>query len=317
MTRFTRRIVNMSVRLPMLVALTLATVLAGEALAQPAGAPPRGAEPAPVPEAVAIPRPTPEEVDVARRALERFLASADAETRAIVEKYPGLLEVRMPPPNTAVIPNLAPFFQARHQANLEVARQGDIELLFMGDSITDFWRNEDGPFAGKPVFDEYFGRWKVANFGIAGDTTQGVLYRLQNGEGEGFSPRAVMLMIGTNNTGRNTAAEIAEGIGAVVLQLQKSFPEARILLLGVFPRGSADDPVRETIAEINERIAKLHDGDRVRYLDIGAGFLDDHGNIPADVMSDGLHPTTKGYEIWANAVIGPLSELMAMPARAN
>lgn len=311
MTRFTRRIFGPSAFIPLLAA-SLSIACLSAARAQPPTA-----QPARVPAAVAIPRPTPEEVEIARRGLERFIASADAETRAIVEKYPGLLEVRVPPPNTAIIPSLAPFFQAKHQANLEVARRGDAEILFMGDSITDFWRNEEGEFAGKPVFDEFFGQWTVANFGIAGDTTQGVLYRLQNGEGEGFSPRAVMLMIGTNNTGRNTAAEIAEGIGAVVLELQERFPEARILLLGVFPRGRADDPVRGTIAEINERISKLHDGDRVRYLDIGAAFLDENGNIPTDVMSDALHPSTKGYEIWAKAVIGPLSELMAMPSRTN
>jgi beta-glucosidase len=119
-----------------------------------------------------------------------------------------------------------------------------------------------------------------------------------------------MLMIGTNNTGRNSAAEIAEGIGAVVLELQKDFPEAKILLLGVFPRGRAADPVRTTISQINSSIAKLHDGNRVHYLDIGAKFLDGAGNIPADVMSDGLHPSAKGYEIWAEAVIGPISALM-------
>jgi lysophospholipase L1-like esterase len=165
-------------------------------------------------------------------------------------------------------------------------------------------------FAGKPVLDKYFGDLKVANFGIAGDTTQGVLYRLQNGEGQGFKPRAVMLMIGTNNTGRNSAAEIAEGVGAVVLQLQKDFPEARILLLGIFPRGAADDPVRGTIAEINGLISRLHDGERVHYLDIGPKFLDAEGNIPKDVMSDALHPTGKGYEIWAEAVNETLRKLM-------
>src|SRR5512136_2505466 len=103
--------------------------------------------------------------------------------------------------------------------------------------------------AGKPVFDKYFAPLKAANFGIGGDTTQGVLYRLQHGEGQGFSPKAVMLMIGTNNTGRNTEAEIAEGIGAVVLELRKDFPKAKILLLGVFPRSTASDPVRSTIAQ--------------------------------------------------------------------
>jgi lysophospholipase L1-like esterase len=266
--------------------------------------------PAPVPAAVAIPRPAPAEVATVRAAFDRFVQGADAQTRALLQKYPGLLEVRPPGPNSAIVPALAPPFLAKHQANLAVARQGDAELLLMGDSITDFWRNAEGPFAGKAVLDRHFGQWKIANFGIAGDTTQGVLWRLRNGEGTGFSPRAVMLMIGTNNTLRNTAPEIAEGIGAVVLELQERFPEAKILLLAVFPRGRANDPVRQTIAEINRIIARLHDGERVHYLDIRDRFLDVRGEIPTDVMSDLLHPGPKGYEIWAEAVKGPLTALM-------
>jgi len=278
--------------------------------------PPAEAKPAPVPEVVAIERPTAEEVELAEQSLAKFLDSADPAVREINRKFPGLISVRVPPPNTAVVPNLAPFFRQKHQANLEVARQGNIDVLFMGDSITDFWRNTEGEFAGKPVLDKYFGHLRVANFGIAGDTTQGVLYRLQNGEGQGFNPKAVMLMIGTNNTGGgfggagNTAEEIAEGIGAVVLELQKDFPKAKILLLGVFPRATPNDPVRATIAKINSIISKLHDGDRVHYLDIGEKFLDAGGNIPTDVMSDALHPSTKGYEIWAEAVKEPLANLM-------
>ena len=270
-----------------------------------------GGAPAAVPPAVAIPRPSPAEVDTVQRALARFVDSSDAATKATLQKYPDLLAFRTPQPNSAIVPSLAPGFVAKHQSNLEVAKQGDADLLFMGDSITDFWRNPEGAYAGKPVLDKYFGQWKVANFGIAGDTTQGVLYRLKDGEGTGFAPKAIMLMIGTNNTGRNSAAEIAEGIGATVLELQRDFPNAKILLLAVFPRSRANDPVRTTIAEINKTIAKLDDGNRVRYLDIGKGFLDADGNIPADVMSDGLHPTTKGYEIWAKAVIEPLTAMMA------
>jgi lysophospholipase L1-like esterase len=300
-------------RLSMLLAtLLIATASSGLRAQAPQAQPTQAAPvPAPVPAAVAIPRPSAAEVQVARDSFAKFTASADAATRNVLQKYPGLLEVRPPGPNSAVLPALAPQFQAKHQANKDVARQGDAEVLFMGDSITDFWRNTDGPFAGKPVLDKHFGQWKVANFGIAGDTTQGVLYRLQNGEGQGFSPRAVMLMIGTNNTLRNSAAEIAEGIGAVVLELQKDFPRAKILLLGVFPRGRPGDPVRATIADINRTIAKLHDGQRVHYLDIGAGFLAPDGTIPADVMSDLLHPGPKGYEIWAQAVKEPLTALMA------
>jgi lysophospholipase L1-like esterase len=266
--------------------------------------------PSPVPKAVAIARPTAEEVQLAERSLAKFLDSADAAVKDLNQKYPGLISVRVPPINSATVPFLAPYFQQKFQGNVEVAKKGDIDVLFMGDSITDFWRNADGPYSGKPVLDKYWGSLKVANFGIAGDTTQGVLYRLQHGEGQGFSPKAVMLMIGTNNTGRNTAAEIAEGIGAVVLELQKDFPKAKILLLAVFPRSTAKDPARATIAEINSIIAKLDDGDRVKYLDIGSKFLDADGNIPKDVMSDALHPTTKGYELWAEAVKEPLANLM-------
>jgi lysophospholipase L1-like esterase len=298
----------------LIAALLIAAATGGARAQAPQAQPPQAAPvPAPVPAAVTIPRPSAAEIQVARDAFAKFLSSADAQTRSVVQKYPGLLEVRPPVPNTAILPSLAPQFQAKHQANLEVAKQGDAEVLFMGDSITDFWRNADGPFAGKPVLDKHFGQWKVANFGIAGDTTQGVLYRLQNGEGKGFSPRAVMLMIGTNNTARNTAAEIAEGIGAVVLELQRDFPQAKILLLGVFPRGRPNDPVRATIAEINRTIAKLHDGERVHYLDIGAKFLSPDGTIAPDIMSDLLHPGPKGYEIWAQAVKEPLTKLMARP----
>ena len=105
-------------------------------------------------------------------------------------------------------------------------------LMFLGDSITDLWNVEADPQGnpgGKRVFDKYFGDVKVANFGISGDTTQGVLWRLQNGESKGHKPKAVMLMLGTNNTGGASGAEIAEGLGAIVLQLRNDFPDAKIM----------------------------------------------------------------------------------------
>jgi lysophospholipase L1-like esterase len=291
----------------------VATAGSGVALAQ---APLTMSTPAEVPAVVAIPRPTAEETDVARNSFSKFVAKADHKTQIILKKYPGLLEVRPPGPNSAVLPSLAPGFVAKHQANLAVAKQGDAELLFMGDSITDFWRNPEGNYAGKAVMDKHFGQWKIANYGIAGDTTQGVLYRLEDGEGTGINPRAIMLMIGTNNTARNSAAEIAEGVGAVVLSLQHHYPKAQILLLGIFPRGrTANDPLRGMLAEINKSISRLDDGKQVHYLDIGAGFLSPDGSISPEVMSDALHPTAKGYEIWAQAVEQPLAKLMAPAAK--
>lgn len=216
------------------------------------------------------------------------------------------------PANSAVVP--APFQPARHDQFVEIAKQGAIDLLLMGDSITDWWAR-----AGREVFDRFFAGIRVANFGIAGDRTQGVLWRMDNGELEGYSPKLMMLMIGTNNLSArpgstpNTPEEIAEGIAAAVQRYRTRFPEGKVLLLGVFPRGALPaSPYREPIRRINAIIAKLDDGRTVRYMDIGERFLAPDGSIPADVMADGLHPTAKGYEIWANAVMPTVREMMGM-----
>jgi lysophospholipase L1-like esterase len=294
--------------------------------AAPAAAPRGGAAgpltfspsvPAPVPAVVAIPRPTAQELDQLNASLQRFMTQADPATKALLGKFPDVIAVRPPRAiNPAVVPSLNAGFRTKHNANLEVAKQGTAEVLFMGDSITDFWRNTGAPgvvnppSAGKAVFDKYFGTMKVANFGISGDTTQGVLYRLMAGEGQGFQPKAIMLMIGTNNSAAASSAEIAEGVGAIVMEMRKDFPAAKILLLAIFPRGDPGSAVRKTVLDVNPIIAKLADNKNVFYLDIGARFLDTEGNIPADIMPDKLHPTEKGYEIWAQAVIDPLKELL-------
>jgi lysophospholipase L1-like esterase len=196
----------------------------------------------------------------------------------------------------------------RHEGFVETAKKGNIDLLLDGDSITDFWVQGDENTA---MFQKYFGNIRTANFGISGDTTQGVLWGLHNGEGQGFQPKAVMLMIGTNNTGPNTGPEIAEGIGAVVLEMRRDFPDAKILLLAVFPRGVPGDPVRDKIAEINRIVSRLDDQRHVFYLDIGAKFLDERGYfLPETFRPDNLHPVAKGYDIWGQAVQAKLAELL-------
>ena len=212
--------------------------------------------------------------------------------------------------NSAIVP--APFQPQRHAEFLETAKKGDIDLLLMGDSITDWWRR-----AGLDVFNKYFGDIKCANFGIAGDRTQGVLWRMQNGELDGYTPRAMMLMIGTNNLGGgragsgNTPEEVAEGVTAAVNTFRRKFPDAKVLLLGIFPRGAqATSPYRESIARVNAIIAKLDDGRSVRYMDIGGKFLQPDGSISTEIMADALHPTAKGYEIWGQAVMPTLREML-------
>lgn len=213
--------------------------------------------------------------------------------------------------NTALVPT--PFQEERHEGFLREARRGGIECLLMGDSITDWWAR-----AGADVYEANFAPLQCANFGIAGDRTQGVLWRMENGELEGYSPKLMMLMIGTNNlSGRrsapNTPEEIAMAIATIVARFRTTFPEAKVLLLGVFPRGAEPgNEYREPIQRINELIADLDDAEHVRFMDIGERFLERDGSISVDIMADGLHPTARGYQIWADAVMPTFRAMMGV-----
>jgi lysophospholipase L1-like esterase len=264
--------------------------------------------PAPVPPEVAIPRPTPAELEQVNAAIKRFVESDKSASQALLRKFEPLMLLQKPRSNAA-----ATFTQtnqrqgARHEGFVARAKEGNIDLLLHGDSITDWWLQD----ANKPMFDKYFGNIRTANFAVAGDTTQGVLWGLRNGEGQGYQPKAVMLMIGTNNTGQYTGPEIAEGVGAVVMELRRNFPSAKILLLAIFPRGVPGDPVREKIAEVNQIISRLDDKKNVFYMDIGQKFLDEKGVfLPDSFRPDNLHPAAKGYDIWGQAVSAKLAELM-------
>ncbi|HWA10012.1 MAG TPA: GDSL-type esterase/lipase family protein [Opitutaceae bacterium] len=217
--------------------------------------------------------------------------------------------------NTAIEPVPRSGMPAKmHQDFLEIARKGDIDLLFLGDSITDFWRSR-----GKEVWDKNYGAMKAANFGISADRTQHVLWRLNNGEVDGIKPKVVVLMIGTNNTGvesdgspRNTTAEAIEGVTKVVQTLRAKLPESKILLLAIFPRADPKGPPPGStqIQDVNAAIAKLDDGKFIRFLDIGPRLLGPDGKVSKDIQPDLLHPSAKGYEIWADAIRQPLAEMM-------
>ena len=230
--------------------------------------------------------------------------------------------LRDPAKNSAIRPEPRdPNWVKRHEGFVAEAKKGGVDVLFLGDSITDFWRRNqtERQVGGKAVFEREFGGMKVANFGISGDRTQHVLWRLENGELEGIKPRLIMLMIGTNNTGferdnttpRNTPAETVEGVRAIVQKLRAALPTTKILLLAIFPRGEKpDNPQRLQVNEINREIQKLADGKNVRWLDINAKFLAPDGTLPKDIMPDFLHPNEKGYEIWAAAIKQPMAEML-------
>lgn len=204
----------------------------------------------------------------------------------------------------------------RHNEFVDEARKGRVEVLFLGDSITDGWRN-DPPHGGKALWDKYFAPQKAANFGISADRTQHLLWRMKNGELDGVQPKCVVLLIGTNNTGfesdnitpRNTAVETIQGVTAVVGELRAKLPESKVLLLAIFPRGeSLAHLQRLQIEEINKSLAQLSDGKRIYFLDIGALLVASDGSISTKIMPDYLHPNENGYRIMAAAIVASLQK---------
>jgi beta-glucosidase len=194
-----------------------------------------------------------------------------------------------------------------HDAFLARKAAGPIDLLFIGDSITQGWAAE-----GKEIWDLEYAPLHAANFGIGGDETQHVLWRILNGEIDNISPRVVILKIGTNNIGNSghTAEQTIAGITKVVETLKAKLPNSRILLLGVFPRDpKPGTEFRQAITTINHAIAKLADDTHITFLDIGEHFLDADGRLPPELMPDYLHLSPEGYQVWADEIRGSLRGL--------
>ena len=185
--------------------------------------------------------------------------------------------------------------------------QGGPQLVMLGDSITDGWRN-----TGSAVFTNAFVKYRTYNIGIGGIRTQDVANQIEAGDLDGTTPKAAMLMIGTNNLQGDSDESIAAGITQIIDALRKKLPNTRILLLGIFPRSmAADHPLRARIKTINGIVAKLDDGGKfVKYLDIGDKFLTADGTLTTQIMPDGLHPNAAGYQIWADAVKDVVAELV-------
>jgi beta-glucosidase len=209
-------------------------------------------------------------------------------------------------------PKVEADFVKRHEGFLkdkeEAMTKGNVDLIFLGDSITDGWRRGEQ----FKLQQERWGKYNFLNLGIGGDRTEHVLWRLDHGEVDGLKPKAVMLMIGTNNLGNGQSPEdTILGVTAIVKELREKLPDSKILLLAVFPRGNKpDDKFRAPIKQVNEAIARLDDGQHVKYLDIGDKFLAPDGELTKEIMPDYLHPNAKGYQIWADAVEPSLDEML-------
>lgn len=194
----------------------------------------------------------------------------------------------------------------RHESFNARIKQGKVDLLMIGDSITQGWEG-----AGKEAWKKHYERRNAVNLGIGGDRTQHVLWRLDNGNIEGVEPKLAVLMIGTNNSGSNSSEEIADGVRAIVEKLRTKLPKTKVLVLAVFPRGANNDDARRKVnAGANERIAKLADDKDVFFLDIGPKFLAADGTLSREIMPDLLHLSPQGYQIWAEAIEPHVAKLM-------
>jgi lysophospholipase L1-like esterase len=204
---------------------------------------------------------------------------------------------------------IVPRFLKIHENLRQSSKKGQVELLFLGDSITAAWH------LGRDIWKEHYAPLKAANYGSAGDKTQNVLWRIENGELDGIRPKVIVLQIGTNNIAY-PSGDISRGIKKIVKEINRKLPESKILLLGIFPRGA--DPstsnftkmVRTKISEVNAELAKLDNGKGLRFLDLGTQFLDAQGRLSTEIMPDGLHPNTAGYQIWAIGMQPLLEEMM-------
>lgn len=213
------------------------------------------------------------------------------------------------PANIAITPEVHKGTEARHNQFNEISKKGEAQIVFLGDSITQGWEGHAAIW--KAAFEQY----EPANFGIGGDRTEHVLWRVDNGNFDGLKPKLVVLMIGTNNTGhrggKETAEQTAAGVKAIIERLAKKCPDTKVLLLGIFPRGATtEDKLRVHNAAINEHLAHLADGKKVHYQDIGKAFLQPDGTLSKEIMPDLLHLSAKGYQIWADSIKDKVAELM-------
>lgn len=223
-----------------------------------------------------------------------------------------------PNPVDAAAPQSKPWrpdvFQQKHEAILARLREGPVGVAFVGDSITERWKEAPAAWAE-------FAPFAPANLGVGGDSTQHVIWRLEHGELDGYRARVFVLMIGTNNTAGHTAPQIAAGIRRIIDLIQARQPQAKVLLLGIFPRGVRhqddglyDDAVMRmrTIRAVNATLATWDNGTTIRYLDLGDRFTGPDGQVREDLLPDHLHPGPAGCKVWADAML-PLLRAMYGP----
>ena len=187
-------------------------------------------------------------------------------------------------------------WQKRHKNFIETTQQfgKDIKVVFYGDSLTQRWENQ-----GRVVWHEYYGNLSAVNYGIDGDRTEHLVYRMHSGELNGLHPFVAVLNIGTNNMRFNTVKDIAKGVKQVVDSLHAGLPNIKVLLLGILARTG---PINSKVNQTNQLIAKFDNGKSVRFLNMNSHFENDTGMINYDLYDNGIDLNVKGYRMWAKTM---------------
>lgn len=188
----------------------------------------------------------------------------------------------------------------------EIVDNGNVvyDAVFAGDSITHRWERKGGE--GRELFLKLREEYKLLDLGYGGDRVEHLVWRFENGELDGYKTKLFMLMIGTNNRegckGGEEWRDIVHGIRRALDLIAAKHPEAKTLLLPIFPRGKdASDPFRMRNDKVNAAIKAFADGEKVVWLDFTQKFLDEKGDTKW-CMNDRLHPNEKGYDIWWEAI---------------
>jgi lysophospholipase L1-like esterase len=212
--------------------------------------------------------------------------------------------------------------QLAHTQLLEKAKKGGIDIYFEGDSITRRWGASDLQYRQnlENWTANFFG-WNAADFGWGADSTQNILWRLENGELDGVNPKIIVLLAGINNVGTRPGndakvEDITRGLKAIVDVCQQKAPNATIILTGIFPRND-NMAVIPTINSINDNLARFADGKKIRYLNVNDKLADKDGKLFEGMSRDKLHPTVKGYQVWADGLKPIFTELLGPPAKTD
>ncbi len=205
----------------------------------------------------------------------------------------------IPTVQTADWANAGEWWIEQHNSFNRIAEIGNIEIVFLGDSITQLWKID-----GETIWNDYYASREAVNFGIGGDQTQHLLWRIDNGNLDGFDAKLVVLLIGINNVyAGHSPQQIADGIEAIIHKIQQKQSDAQLLLLGIFPSSkNAHDPYRQASIETNKIIQGFVDSKGIHCLDISSVFLNEDGIISETLMPDSLHLSEKGYLLWAEAM---------------